>query len=147
MFDKVLSTTLVIMWKSKARFMSGELWVEVYKLWVQSHELQFWIYKIRAPRVTSSNPQVTSWNSQVKAAKGALTLSWRRLLSYRNQSTELQSRSIDWFLYHNDLREERVKGVYLSFHLLNDSWTRGFELVTRGFELVTCEFELMDLIS
>ena len=59
----------------------------------------------------------------------------------------MQSKSIDWFLYHNDVREEKVKGVYLSFHLLNDSWTPLFEFVTRGFELVTREFELMDLIS
>ena len=26
--------------------------------------------------------------------------------------------------------------VFVSFHWLNDSWTRGFELVTCGFELV-----------
>ena len=38
-----------------------------------------------------------------------LTLSWRRLLSYRNQSTELRSKSMDWFLYDNGLRHERVK--------------------------------------
>ena len=37
-----------------------------------------------------------------------LTLSWRRPLSYRNQSTDLQSKSMDWFLYDNDLRHERV---------------------------------------
>ena len=33
-----------------------------------------------------------------------LTLSWRRWLSYRNQSIDL-----DWFLYDNGLRRERVK--------------------------------------
>ena len=33
-----------------------------------------------------------------------LTLSWRRSLSYRNQSIDL-----DWFLYDNGLRRERVK--------------------------------------
>ena len=32
----------------------------------------------------------------------SLTLSWRRPLSYRNQS-------MDWFLYDNGLRHERVK--------------------------------------
>ena len=36
-----------------------------------------------------------------------LTLSWRRPLSYRNQSTDLQSKSMDWFLYDNSLRHER----------------------------------------
>ena len=30
-------------------------------------------------------------------------------LSYRNQSTDLLSKSMDWFLYDNGLRHERVK--------------------------------------
>ena len=37
-----------------------------------------------------------------------LTLSWRRSLSYRNQSIDLQSKSMNWFLYDRDLRHERV---------------------------------------
>ena len=40
-----------------------------------------------------------------------LTLSWRRSLSYRNQSIDLQSKSVDWFLYDNGLRHERVNRV------------------------------------
>ena len=35
-----------------------------------------------------------------------ITLSWRRPLSYKNQSTDLQSKSMDWFLYDNGLRHE-----------------------------------------
>ena len=38
-----------------------------------------------------------------------LTFSWRRPLSYRNQPINLQSKSMDWFLYDNGLRHERVK--------------------------------------
>ena len=38
-----------------------------------------------------------------------LTFSWRRPLSYRNQSFDLRSKSRDWFLYDNGLRHERVK--------------------------------------
>ena len=38
----------------------------------------------------------------------SLTLSWRRSLWCRNQSIDLQSKSMDWFLYHRDLRHERV---------------------------------------
>ena len=30
-------------------------------------------------------------------------------LSYRNQSTDLRSKSMDWFIYDNGLRHERVK--------------------------------------
>ena len=37
-----------------------------------------------------------------------LTLSWRRPLSYRNQSIDLKSKSMDWLLYDNVLRHERV---------------------------------------
>ena len=38
-----------------------------------------------------------------------LTLSWRRPLSYKNQSIDLRSKSMDWFLYDNVLRHERFK--------------------------------------
>ena len=37
-----------------------------------------------------------------------LTLSWRRSLSYRNQSNVLQSKSMDWFLYDRDLYHKSV---------------------------------------
>ena len=45
----------------------------------------------------------------------SLTLSWRRSLSYRNQSIDLQSKSMDWVLYDRDLRHERVNKP-LMFH-------------------------------
>ena len=38
-----------------------------------------------------------------------LTLSWRRPLSYTNQSTDLLCILMDWFLYDNSLRYEIVK--------------------------------------
>ena len=38
-----------------------------------------------------------------------LTLSWRRSLSFRNQSIDVLSKSMDCFLYDRDLRHERVK--------------------------------------
>ena len=37
-----------------------------------------------------------------------LTVSCRRPLSYRNQSIDLQSKSMDWFLYDRGIRHERV---------------------------------------
>ena len=39
----------------------------------------------------------------------SLTLSWLRLLLYRNQLSDLQSKSMDWFLYDRDLPHERVE--------------------------------------
>ena len=38
-----------------------------------------------------------------------LRISWRRPLSCRNQSIDLPHKSMDWFLYDNGLRHERVK--------------------------------------
>ena len=40
-----------------------------------------------------------------------LALSWRRVLSYRNQYIDLGSKSMDWFLYAIVLRHERVNRV------------------------------------
>ena len=42
-----------------------------------------------------------------------LTLSWRKFLSYRNQSIDLQSKSMDWFLYGRNLRHEKVNYIEL----------------------------------
>ena len=41
-----------------------------------------------------------------------LTLSWRRPVSYRNQSIDLRSKSMNWFLYDIGLRHERVKNNF-----------------------------------
>ena len=38
-----------------------------------------------------------------------LTLLWRRFLSHKNQSIDLQNKSMDWCLYDTDFRYERVK--------------------------------------
>ena len=45
-----------------------------------------------------------------------LTLSWRKFLSYRNQSTDLQNKSMDFFLYDRDLRHEKGKQCILVNH-------------------------------
>ena len=42
-----------------------------------------------------------------------LTLSWRGPLSYINQSIDLQSKSMDWFLCNNGLGHERVKCIFI----------------------------------
>ena len=41
-------------------------------------------------------------------------LSRRRPLSYRNQSIDLRSKSLDWFLHDNGLRLERVNAEYVN---------------------------------
>ena len=49
----------------------------------------------------------------------ALTLSWWRSLSHRTQSTDLQSKSLDWFLCDRDFHHEIVK--WLSHSILCNS--------------------------
>ena len=46
--------------------------------------------------------------SQIQRHFAALTLLWR---SYRNQSIDLQSKSMDWLLYGRDLHRERVNVI------------------------------------
>ena len=44
-----------------------------------------------------------------------LTLSWRRSLSYRNQSIDLLCKSVDWFLHDIGLHHERVNEIIRHF--------------------------------
>ena len=47
-----------------------------------------------------------------------LILSWRRSLSYRNQSTDLRSKSMDWFLHDDGLRHERFKLILFEITIM-----------------------------
>ena len=49
-------------------------------------------------------------------------LSWRRPISYRNQSIYLRSKSMDWLLYDIGLRHERVKLFQISPNTKYDSY-------------------------
>ena len=60
-------------------------------------------------KITPNTDTFTQWLRYRGVFWTLLTLSWRRPLSYRNQSIDLQSKSMDWFLYGNGLRHERVK--------------------------------------
>ena len=53
-----------------------------------------------------------------------LTLSWRRPVSYKNESIDLHSKSVDWFLYDRVLRHERVKSVFKKWLKLNCTRTQ-----------------------
>ena len=48
----------------------------------------------------------------------SLTLSWRKPLSYRNQTIDLRNKSLDWFLYDNSLRHKRVDRVIIFLRLI-----------------------------
>ena len=55
----------------------------------------------------------------IKKWKGFLTLSWQRSLSHRNQSIDLLCKSMEWFLYDNGFRHERVKANLASSPIFN----------------------------
>ena len=62
-----------------------------------------------------SEKRPVTWNE--------LTLSWRRPLSYRNQSIDLQSKSMDWFLYDKCwtiLLLSSVMSISFQTSILND---------------------------
>ena len=65
-----------------------------------------------------------------------LTLSWRRPLSYRNQSTDLLCKSMEWFLYDNGLRHERVKLQVLMSYLIEGSFFNTLKLPRVSFWLL-----------
>ena len=67
-----------------------------------------------------------------------LTLSWQRPLSYRNQSIDLLRKSMDWFLYDNGLRHERVKSIEIKYEksmrsdFADNLWKLKFEAPVRS---------------
>ena len=74
-----------------------------------------------------------------------LTLSWRRPLSYRNQSIGLLHKLMDWFLYDNGLRHKRVKTNsniqrFLLFYLtpLVSRKTKSLFFEKSQVDIVTC---------
>ena len=77
-----------------------------------------------------------------------LTLSWRRPLSYRNQPIDLRDKLLDWFLYDNGLRHERVHYNQLcswwkllettSHFLLTQTYKRLAHLQNTGILILEC---------
>ena len=72
----------------------------------------------------------------------SLTLSWRRSLSYRNQSNDLLCKSMDWFLYDNGPRHERVKEHLVAFSLTLFAYTSKLSLQSKINFFITnvCHF-------
>ena len=70
--------------------------------------------------------------------KTALTLSWRRPLSYRSQSIDLLRKLMDWFLYDTGIRHERVKSwwrlsVFSLISLFKSQFTKFSPISSRAF--------------
>ena len=108
--------------------LSIHLFIDVTRLEKEIKQIcldsNFSIFKTKRHRnlLTGSSMMRTS-------AINGLTLWWQRSLSYRNQSIDLLSKSMDWFLYDRDLRHERVSryfGKITQWLLLSNGSARVF---------------------
>ena len=68
-------------------------------------------------------------------------------LSYRNQSTDLQSKSMDWFLYDRDLCHKRVEEQGTNLRSYNDDIRTSFHIVNVLEECAFWELLLCLLLS
>ena len=59
-----------------------------------------------------------------------MSLSWRRPLSYRNQSIDLLDKSTDWSLYDNGPRHERVNANTPTLKTRETKTQRELDIVT-----------------
>ena len=103
---------------------SGLLWVMVIHLMrtLANILIEFWIifvisvvwslvwHFVSLVVLNDDEDELLLWKGQ---STKSLTLSWRKSLLYRNQSTDLLCKSIDWFLYDKNLLRERFKLYFL----------------------------------
>ena len=77
----------------------------------RSSQIPAWKFRLLKSKYEyDSKYKIQNFDTQKwKKKKNVLTFSWRIPLSCRNQSIDLQSKSMDWFLHDNGLRHERVK--------------------------------------
>ena len=67
-----------------------------------------------------------------------LTLSWRSSPYYRNQSTDLLCKPMDWFLYDRDLRHERVKYIVPHTEDISSAYDKIWNLeIVMSFKVTT----------
>ena len=101
-------------------FMNGFLFTGIYLIltcsiifyWNTTLALNLLVYHLRVfLKYAMTNDR---WSIPSLILQSSLTLSWRRPLSYRNQSIDLLRKSMDWVLYDNGLRHERVKSIFPS---------------------------------
>ena len=81
----------------------------------------------------------TSGMKWFKQLSSHLTHSWRRSLLYRNKSTVLHSKSMDWFLYDTDFLNERVNSLehYIQLAVLNGTLKNSLKCCRSGWSSCT----------
>ena len=106
------------------------------KLFLHIRTPIFWQYHWWGNMLPPENLIFFSILPRAKMTPPGLTLSWRRPLSYRNQTIDLRSKSVDWFLYDNGLSHERVKGLSPTFdsNLRKSKQINWFVFLRKGSE-------------
>ena len=72
------------------------------------------------------------------------TFSWRRSLSYRNQSFDFQNKSMDWFLFDRNLRPVIILTIFKFYWCWNQSntfqkiWMNSYNCWSLSFFLQNC---------
>ena len=100
-------------WRAVSKI-STSLRLKTARLTTKEFCYQYFFQQRNAKKSNNFNRKWNKWSIRsqicfVHVLYFPLTLSWRRPLPYRNQSIDLHSKSVDWFLYDNGLRHERVK--------------------------------------
>ena len=119
---------------------SKSVWVRLNHLWIDRYLLKVIKDETRTKLETFAKPKKVKseqyqWRQLFSRVLPTfhllfslclcLTLSWRRPLSYRNQSTDLPPKSMDWFLYDNGLHHEigNESGCFSAKNILsNKNW-------------------------
>ena len=86
------------------------IWTQTYREIFKSELVYFKMYENNWTTFIPTKIEYIEYTRFVQLNKSTtlkfcpnLTLSWRRSLSYRNQSADLFCKSMDWFLYDRDL--------------------------------------------
>ena len=110
--------------KKKTALILSIILLLTYEVWLEKtaydkHGQQDWGKDLQAINLA------TAKLIQVLFHRISLTLSRRRSISYRNQPIDLQSKSMDWFLYDFGLRQKRV----------NSTWSTNLKLFTASHKI------------
>ena len=84
----------------------------------------------KTSEVHSTCLQIQKYYLSIEAT---LTFSIQRPLSYRNQSIDLGSKSMGWFLYDNGLGLGRVKALHMYISVIKVSFANQFKRINKQF--------------
>ena len=86
------------------------------KLWIETFFTQCYLLTINILMSAVQRNKCIPNHTCTFKLQICLTLPWRRPLPYRNQSIDLQSKSVGWFLYDRGLRHETVNGMFFKWN-------------------------------